>query len=51
MVGNVKEIQTSRTQKIILKRILIIEFEDVDWLHLTQERNLWHHFRNTVMSF
>jgi len=54
MVGNLKEIQSgrsSRTQKIILKRKLIRVCEDVDWLHLAQDRNLWRHLRNTVMSF
>jgi len=54
MVGNLKEIQfgrSSRTQKIILKRKLIRECEDVDWFHLAQDRNLWRHLRNTVMNF
>jgi len=53
-VGNLKGIQSgrsSRTQKIILKRKLITECEDVDWLHLAQDRNLWRHLRNTAMSF
>jgi len=54
MVGNLKEIRSgrfSRSQKIILKRKLITECEDVAWLHLAQDRNLWRHLRNTVMSF
>jgi len=32
--------------RIILKLIT----EDMDWIHLVQDRVLWHHLVNTVMN-
>jgi hypothetical protein len=42
--------KTDADGRIILKWILKIGMEVVDWIHLAQDRDLWRVLENTVMQ-